>query len=334
MKHKPTFLLTALLLLMGMTSWGQTRTQINWAAVDQGYTNGQTIESVDFDSNVSGSFFKGTNNNPPKYYTTGSAIRCYGGNYFTITTSDGNLTEIALTFASGEGSNAITTDVGTYSDGTWTGTASSVTFTIGGTSGHRRIATFDITYGSGGGQQETVSTPTFTPAEGSYFEPQQVTISCATDGATICYTTDGTDPNENSAQFTPGVPLNISETTTVKAKAYKSGYTPSNIASATYSFPELMTIAEAKALDVNEYAMVQGIVTFIDNRNVYVQDNTGGICLFLNSNTVPSALALGDMVQGYGKRASYNGLFELSNINGNNATSSAFSLRATHCLCQ
>ena len=172
----------------------------------------------------------------------------------------------------------------------------------------------------GGQQQETVATPTFSPAEGSYFEPQQVTISCATEGATICYTTDGSDPNENSAQITPGVPLNISETTTVKAKAYKSGYTPSNIASATYSFPELITIAEAKALGVNEYALVQGIVTFIDNRNVYVQDNTGGICLFLNSNTVPSTLALGDMVQGYGKRANYNGLYELSNINGSNAS--------------
>ncbi len=172
----------------------------------------------------------------------------------------------------------------------------------------------------GGQQQETVATPTFSPAEGSYFEPQQVTISCATEGATICYTTDGTDPNENSAQFTPNVPLNISETTTVKAKAYKSGYTPSNIASATYSFPELMTIAEAKALSVNEYALVQGLVTIIDGRNVYVQDNTGGICLYLNSGTVPSTLALGDMVQGYGKRANFNGLFELSNINGSNAS--------------
>jgi hypothetical protein len=321
MKHKLTFLLTALLLLTGMTSWGQTRTQINWAAVDQGYTNGQAIESVDFDSNVSGSFFKGTNNNPPKYYNTGSAIRCYGGNYFTITTSDGNLTEIALTFASGEGTNAITTDVGTYSDGTWTGTASSVTFTIGGTSGHRRIAAFDITYGSGGGQQEIVATPTFTPAEGTYYEPQSVSISCATDGATICYTTDGTEPTENSLQYS--VPLTISETTTLKAKAFKSGYTASAVATATYTIeeaPSVITIAEAHALANNEYAMVQGVVTFIDGRNVYVQDETGGICLYLNSNTVPSALALGDMVQGYGQKTVYRGLIELQNINGSSAS--------------
>lgn len=319
MKHKLTFLLTAFLLLTGMTSWGQTRTQISWAAVDQGYTNGQAIESVDFDSNVSGSFFKGTNNNPPKYYNTGSAIRCYGGNYFTITASDGNLTEIALTFASGEGTNAITTDVGTYSDGTWTGTASSVTFTIGGSSGHRRIAAFDITYGSGGGQQETVATPTFTPAEGTYYEPQSVSISCATDGATICYTTDGTEPTENSSQYS--VPLTISETTTLKAKAFKSGYTASAVATATYTFPEMITIAEAKALANNAYALVQGVVTFIDGKNVYVQDPTGGIDLYLNANA--SGVALGDEVKAYGKKTVFNGLIELTGINQN---SSAFSI--------
>ena len=79
-----------------------------------------------------------------------------------------------------------------------------------------------------------------------------------------------------------------------------------------------MTIAEARALEANEYALVQGVVIFIDNRNIYVQDTTGGICLFLNSGTVSSELALGDMVQAYGKRANYNGLKELSNINGNN----------------
>ena len=320
MKQKLTFLLTVLLLLTGMTSWAQLRTEASIDFSQQGYQNAEAIESAVIDDNVTVYFFKGTNNNAPKYYTSGTAIRCYGGNYFTIEATSGNISSITITFGSSDGTNEITTDVGSFTSPTWTGTSYAVTFTIGGTSGNRRIKGLTVNYTAGGGQQETVATPTFSPAEGSYFEPQQVTISCATEDATICYTTDGSDPNENSAQFTPGVPLNISETTTVKAKAYKSGYTPSNIASATYSFPELITIAEAKALGVNEYALVQGIVTFIDNRNVYVQDNTGGICLFLNSNTVPSTLALGDMVQGYGKRANYNGLYELSNINGSNAS--------------
>ena len=112
--------------------------------------------------------------------------------------------------------------------------------------------------------------------------------------------------------------MTISESTTLKAKAWKEGFAASNVASATYTFPTLLTIAEARALEVNEYAMVQGVVNFIDNRNIYVEDATGGICLFLNSNTVPSELAIGDMVKAFGKRANYNGLKELSNINGNN----------------
>ena len=79
----------------------------------------------------------------------------------------------------------------------------------------------------------------------------------------------------------------------------------------------LITIAEARALANGEYALVQGVVTFIDGGNVYIQDETAGIDLYLNSNTVPSALALGDMVKAYGKRAVYKGLVELSGINGN-----------------
>ena len=310
MKRKLTFLLTALLLLTGMTSWGQTRTQINWVAADQGYSNGQTIESVDFDSNVSGSFFKGTNNNnPPKYYSTGSAIRCYGGNYFTITTSDGNLTEIVLTFASGEGTNAITTDVGTYSDGTWTGAASSVTFTIGGTSGHRRIAAFDITYGSGGGQQETVATPTFNPAGGTYYEPQSVTISCATQGATIYYTTDGNEPIENSQQYSIGTSLNISETTTLKAKAFKSGYIASPTATATYTFPSVVNISSITA--AGSYT-VQGTIVAKSTRGFIVGDGTGYV-YYYNQNYSQSSYNIGDMVKLSGSVVVYGGVFEFNN---------------------
>ena len=149
---KITCLLAALLLTCGL-SWAQ---QITWSAADQGYDNGQVIESVDFNDYVSAEFFKGTNNNEPKYYNTGTAIRCYGGNYFTIT-SDYVLTEIVLGFGSGDGSNTITTDCGTYENGTWTGNANEVTFTIGGTTGHRRFATFTITYDEGGSPAPSIS---------------------------------------------------------------------------------------------------------------------------------------------------------------------------------
>ena len=117
----------------------------------QGYSDGTTMSTVT-GSACTVNFSKGTNTNDPKYYTNGTAIRMYGGNTMTIA-SDKTIVKIEITFGSGDGSNSISTNVVTYSNGTWTGSANSVTFTIGGTSGHRRIQTVKITYadnGSGG----------------------------------------------------------------------------------------------------------------------------------------------------------------------------------------
>lgn len=165
---------------------------------------------------------------------------------------------------------------------------------------------------------EAVATPTFSPEAGTYTEAQNVTISCATSGATIYYTTDGTTPDTLSSVYS--TPINISETTTVKAIAMKEGLDNSEVASATYTFPTIITIAAARALDNNEYALVEGIVTFIDGRNIYIQDTTAGIDLYLNSNTVPTTLALGDKVNAYGKKTVYSGLVELTGIDGGDAS--------------
>ena len=112
----------------------------------QGYANEQVITSAAVDDNVSVAFNKGTNQNPPKYYTSGTAIRCYGGNYFTVSTTIGSITQIVLTYGSNDGNNAITADVGSFNTNTWTGDAASVTFNIGGTSGNRRIKAMAVTY--------------------------------------------------------------------------------------------------------------------------------------------------------------------------------------------
>ena len=159
-----------------------------------------------------------------------------------------------------------------------------------------------------------VATPTFSPAEGTFINTQSVSILCETEGATIYYTTNGETPTTESSVYT--TPIMVSTTTTVKALAVKENYIDSEIATATYTFPQLMTIAEARALNSNDYALVEGIVTFIDSRNIYVQDATAGIVLYLNSNTVPADLAIGDEVRGYGRKTVYNGLAELTDING------------------
>ena len=87
----------------------------------------------------------------------------------------------------------------------------------------------------------TVATPVFSPAGGSYPSPQNVTITCATSGATIRYTLDGTEPTESSTIYTTS--LTINETTTIKAKAWKNGYQPSSIAEATYTIIYTITVS-------------------------------------------------------------------------------------------
>jgi hypothetical protein len=78
----------------------------------------------------------------------------------------------------------------------------------------------------------TVATPAFSPAPGAYTQP--ITITTATSGATIRYTTNGTTPTETNGTVYSG-PVTLSSTTTLKAIAYKSGMTDSAVASGTYT---------------------------------------------------------------------------------------------------
>jgi pimeloyl-ACP methyl ester carboxylesterase len=79
-----------------------------------------------------------------------------------------------------------------------------------------------------------VAPPTFSPGSGSYNSAKSVTISCATSGATIRYTIDGTEPSSRSPAYSGAI--SVATNTTLKAKAFKSGVTTSATAEATYTF--------------------------------------------------------------------------------------------------
>ncbi len=100
-------------------------------------------------------------------------------------------------------------------------------------SGALYLTSVTIVWETGGSTTETVATPTFNPTEGTFTEAQNVTISCATSGATIHYTTDGNTPTASSTTYSSAIP--VSETTTIKAIAVKSGMNNSDVASATYT---------------------------------------------------------------------------------------------------
>ena len=115
----------------------------------QGYTNGGEFTTLSSEGTpvVTLAGAKGSNSNPPKFYTTGNAVRFYGGNTLTVSIESGyNLVGIEIEFASGEGTNAITANVGTFTTDTWAGEAAEVVFSVGGTSGHRRVASVTVTF--------------------------------------------------------------------------------------------------------------------------------------------------------------------------------------------
>lgn len=78
----------------------------------------------------------------------------------------------------------------------------------------------------------TVATPVFTPQSYMYNPGQLVTIQCSTPGAEIHYTTDGNNPDKNSAIYTGQI--QIDSTTTIKAVAFKQKLNPSAVSTALY----------------------------------------------------------------------------------------------------
>jgi chitinase len=94
---------------------------------------------------------------------------------------------------------------------------------------------------TGSGTGETVAAPTFNPPGGNYSSPQSVTISDATSGAQIRYTTDGSEPTVSSPIYSSPIP--VPSTTTIKAIAYKSGAYDSNVAAVTYIFDSTSKVA-------------------------------------------------------------------------------------------
>ncbi len=77
------------------------------------------------------------------------------------------------------------------------------------------------------------ATPAFSIAPGTYASPQTVTITDATSGATIYYTTNGTTPSTASAAYSG--PITVSSSETIEAIAAASGYANSTVAVAQYT---------------------------------------------------------------------------------------------------
>ena len=84
--------------------------------------------------------------------------------------------------------------------------------------------------------------PVLSLASGTYNTSQSVTLSTTTSGAIIKYTTDGSTPSQsNGTVYTNAV--NVGSTSTLKAIAYKSGLTDSDVSSEVYTI-QLLSVAD------------------------------------------------------------------------------------------
>ena len=109
-----------------------------------GLTNGEDIIDIPIGL-VTLNGDAGTNGggNNPKYYSNGNAMRIYAGNTITFT-ADGAITSIVLNISTSNASD-LEQNTGSYDAGTWTGNATSITFTHTGSS-QIRVTSISVTY--------------------------------------------------------------------------------------------------------------------------------------------------------------------------------------------
>lgn len=154
--------------------------------------------------------------------------------------------------------------------------------TIGGTTTLESVATapgFAISAVASATYTVTLpaATPTFSPAPGTYASSQGITIADATSGATIYYTTDGSNPGTSSNAYAGSI--TVASTTTVRAIAVAPSSTSSSVASATY------TIALPAATPV--FSPAAG--TYNNAQTVTISDATSGAKLYYTTDgSVPT----------------------------------------------
>lgn len=156
----------------------------------------------------------------PTRMWTGPQLRMYANNAVTVTAGDQLIESVLFTYTtSNTDKDYFTNDIDeteTKSGTAWTGSATSVTFKTATSKGRLQITKIEVTLKND--DPNYVATPKITPATGTYYAAQTVTIS-AGEGCTIYYTTDGGDPKASDAVYAE--PFTVDKTTTVRAIARK-----------------------------------------------------------------------------------------------------------------
>ncbi len=134
----------------------------------------------------------------------------------------------------------------------------------------------------------------------------EVQLTTSTEGATIYYTVDGSEPTTESEVYS--APIKINADTTIKAVAVADDLENSDVATFSYTVLQQKTIAEVRELNIEDYALTTGIVTGIVSGTVYIQDESAGIGV----RGYDLEVEPGDEIQVFGQIAEFNSFLQIN----------------------
>ena len=177
-------------------------------------------------------------------------------------------------------------------------------------------------YESGGGViAERVEQPVFTPDGGTFADSVVVTISCATDSATIYYTTNGTEPSETAHVYEG--PVTLKETTTLKAIAMRDSMRTSFQTSAKYT----IITGGVDPINTDEIIFCLNNTTFGTNFSGTVKEN-GNFTATKDGITITYSIGSGSYqyINDSQIRLYAGNTFTVSTVDGSNVVWAEFTL--------
>ncbi len=289
-------LLSVLTAAMAMPLYAETATVV---FSELGYENGDDVLSVKVNDDVSLMFAEGDGFRDAAYFEADECVRLFCGNTLTVSLSAGTMTDISFVTAGGNydfTADNVTADSGLLTPGagsaTWTGSASAVKFQNMAESGNVRISKMTITYSAG--EASAVAKPAMALVENDY--NFTIEMTCATEGAEIRYTLDGSEPSAQSPLYS--APVEIWESATVKAIALKDD-AQSDVAVFEASVPEFLTDFSALADKAGTSVLVKAPMTAVYHSGRYIFLTCGGMyTMLVNTFNLPvGTLSNGDMIK-------------------------------------
>ena len=170
-------------------------------------------------------------------------------------------------------------------------TTATENITIVFTAGSDNVRLDDIVLKGKQAELTVVATPSISPASGAVASGREVEITCATDGATIYYTTDGSTPTSSSTAYNPASKPTITAACTIKAIGIKAGLTNSAVASASYTIAAPCA-TPAFSVAAGEVAIGTTVSLSCDTDGATIYYTTNGTTPTTRSSVYSSALTI------------------------------------------